>query len=203
MVELPDMYVRFEADGTKRRALMSTQALPGFIKWSKDYVSAYETTVERATNKLASVVNTTAAYRGGGNQTAWDALSKTLLGKPVTDTSLTNFRTYARNRGSVNWNCYTYQMHRKLFWLFAVEYANFNSQDAYNAALTTDGYKQGGLGLGVTTIDGTKINSYNSGYPFIPWCIFQVWHILQPKQVLVSVFLHVKYLRRAGRIQLW
>lgn len=167
-VELPDMYVRFEMDGVKRRALMSTEELPGFIKWSKDYVSAYEATVERATNKLASVVNTTAAYRGGGNQTAWDALSKSVLGRPVTDTSLTTFRTYARNRGSVNWNCNTYQIQRKLFWLFAVEYANFNSQDAYNAALTVEGYKQGGLSDGVTTLDGTKWNNFNGYYPFVP-----------------------------------
>lgn len=168
MVELPDMYVRFEMDGVKRRALMSTEKLPGFIKWSKDYASAYEATVERAANKLASVVNTTAAYRGGGNQTAWDALSKSVLGRPVTDTSLTTFRTYARNRGSVNWNCNTYQIQRKLFWLFAVEYANFNSQDAYNAALTVEGYKQGGLSDGVTTLDSTKWSNFNGYYPFIP-----------------------------------
>lgn len=168
MVEIPDMYVRFEMDGNKRRCLMSSQALPGFIKWSKDYVSAYEATVERATNKLASVVNTTAAYRGGGNQSAWDELSKTQLGRPATAISLTNFRLYAHNRGSVQWNCNTYQMQRKLFWLFTVEYANFNSQATFNAALTSEGYKQGGLGAGVTTLNGTLWSNFNGYYPFVP-----------------------------------
>ncbi|OQA66921.1 MAG: hypothetical protein BWY38_01631 [Ignavibacteria bacterium ADurb.Bin266] len=168
MVELPDMYVRFEMEGTKRRCLMSDHQLPGFIKWSKDYVSAYEATVERATSKLASVVNTTADYRGGGNQVDWDALSKTQLGKPATAISLNNFRTYARNRGSVSWNCNTYQIQRKLFWLFAVEYANFNSQDAYNAALTVEGYRQGGLDAGVTTLNGSLWSAFNGYYPVIP-----------------------------------
>ncbi len=40
------------------------------------YVSAYEATVQRSTNKLSSVVNTTADYRGGANQADWDTLSK-------------------------------------------------------------------------------------------------------------------------------
>lgn len=168
MVEIPDMYVRFEMDGNKRRCLMSAQALPGFIKWSKDYVSAYEATVERATSKLASVVNETAAYRGGGNQADWDALSKTQLGRPATNISLTTFRTYARNRGSVEWNCNTYQIQRKLYWLFAVEYANFNSQDTFNAELTPDGYRQGGLGAGVTTLNGTLWSNFNGYFPFVP-----------------------------------
>lgn len=168
MVEIPDMYVRFEMDGNKRRCLMSAQALPGFIKWSKDYVSAYEATVERATSKLASVVNETAAYRGGGNQADWDALSKTQLGRPATNISLTTFRTYARNRGSVEWNCNTYQIQRKLYWLFAVEYANFNSQDTFNAELTPDGYRQGGLGAGVTTLNSTLWSNFNGYFPFVP-----------------------------------
>jgi hypothetical protein len=167
MVEIPDMYVRFEMEGTKRRCLMSEYALPGFVKWSKDYVSAYEATVQRSTSKLSSVVNNTPDFRGGNNQSNWDALSKTMLGKPATNISLTNFRTYARNR-SVNWNCNTYQIQRKLFWLFAVEYANFNSQDTFNAELTPDGYRQGGLGAGVTILNGTLWNTFNGYYPVIP-----------------------------------
>ena len=91
-----------------------------------------------------------------------------MLGKPATYISLTNFRTYARNRGSVNWNCNTYQIQRKLFWLFAVEYANFNSQAEFNAQPTGEGYKQGGLGAGVTILDGTLWNAFNGYYPVIP-----------------------------------
>jgi len=174
-VELPEMFVRFEMDGIKRRALISDYELPGFIKWSKDYVSAYEATVDRTisgTPKLASVVNTAPEFRGGTNtaaEIAHDADGGTLLGKPATNISLTDFRAYARNRGSVSWNCNTYQIQRKLFWLFAVEYANFNSQATFNAELTENGYRQGGLGAGVTDLSASNITTMTGGtYSCIP-----------------------------------
>lgn len=168
MVEIPRHYRKFGSEGTKRRSLISEYPLAGFTEIPLCYISAVEATVDRTNNKLASVVNITAQYRGGGNQKAWDALSKSVLGRPVTDVSLTTFRTYARNRGSVNWNCNTYQIQRKLFWLFAIEYATLNSQAAYNAALTVEGYKQGGLSDGVTTLDSTKWSNFNGYYPFVP-----------------------------------
>ena len=168
MVELPDAYMRFEMDGNKCRALMSDRPLPGFIKWRKDYVSADEACVQRSTNKLCAVVNNDADYRGGNNNSAYDTTDHTLLGRPATGISLTNFRAYARARGSVSWNCNLYQTHRKLWWIFAIEYCNFNSQAAYNAALTADGFRQGGLGAGVTTLDGGKWNTWCGYNPFIP-----------------------------------
>lgn len=168
MDELPDMYVRFETDGDKNRCLMSEHPLPGFTLWGKDYISAVEATVQRSTNKLAAVVNTTADYRGCGNQSEWDGTYRSALGRPATGISLTNFRAYARNRGSVNWNCNEYHIHKKLWWLFAVEYATFNCQKTFNAQLDANGYHQGGLGVGVTTLNGTKWNNFNSYYPFVP-----------------------------------
>lgn len=63
MVELPDMYVRFETDGDISRHLQSTEPLPGFRLWRKDYVSAVEATVQRSTTTLCSVVNKDADYR--------------------------------------------------------------------------------------------------------------------------------------------
>lgn len=168
MVELPEMYVRFETEGNKRRCMISDYPLPGFMLWKKDYVSAYEATVERATSKLASVMNQTPEFRGGSNNAAWDAETRSFLGKPASSISLTNFRTYARNRGSVNWNCNTYGIQRKLWWLFAVEYANFNSQEPFNAALSGEGYRQGGLGNGVTDLNATKWSTFNNQSPFVP-----------------------------------
>lgn len=168
MVELPDMYVRFEMDGNKCRAMISTQALPGFTLWKKDYISMFEASVQRSTTKLCSVVNTDADYRGGGNNSAWDGTYRSLLGRPATSINLTNFRAYARKRGSVGWNCNVYSVHRKVWWLFAIEYCTFNSQEAFNAELTSEGYHQGGLGSGVTTLDGGKWNTFNGYNPFVP-----------------------------------
>ncbi len=168
MVELPNMYVRFEMGGNKCRHLQSTQPLPGFHLWRKDYVSAIEATVQRSTNTLAAVCSTDVDYRGGNNDASRDGTYKTQLGMPATSISLTNFRAYARKRGSTEWNCNLYHTHRKLWWLFAVEYANFNSQAAFDAELDENGYHQGGLSLGVTTLNSTKWSNFNGYYPVVP-----------------------------------
>ena len=67
---------------------------------------------------------------------------------------------------TVGWNMYTYDAHRDLTWLFVVEYATLNSQKAFNASLTAEGYHQGGLGEGVTT-GSVKINGADA-WSFVP-----------------------------------
>lgn len=170
MVEIPMHYRRFTTNGNKREVRISLFPIPGYHKVPKMYISAYEATVNRTTNTLASVVNDTAEYRGGGNNTAWDNTYRSLLGRPATSISRTNFRTYARKRKptSAEWNEHVYEAHKTLYWLFVIEYANLNSQAAYNPELTTEGYRQGGLGDGVTTWDGTSWNNFNGYNPFVP-----------------------------------
>jgi hypothetical protein len=168
MVEIPAHYEKFETEGTVNRCKISLYALTGYTYIPKMYISAYEASLQRSTSKLSSVSNLTTDYRGGDNTATWDASTNTLLGRPVTNLSLTTFRTYARNRGSVNWNCNVYITHKVVYWLYVVEYANFNCQLAYNAALTAEGYRQGGLGNGVTDIDGTKWGNFNGYNPFVP-----------------------------------
>lgn len=170
MVEITQHYRKFVTNGTVRQVMISLYPLPGYAFVPKMYVSAYEATVQRSTLKLSSVVNATADYRGGSNNSDYDGTSKTFLGKPATAISLTNFRNYARNRksGSAEWNCYLYEAHKTLFWLFAIEYATLNSQAAFNGELTSGGLHQGGLGDGVTNINSTKWSNFNGYYPFIP-----------------------------------
>lgn len=168
MEEVKGFYIKFDTEGTVNRCKMSKYALPGFTYIPTFYISAYEASIQRSTLKLSSVVNTTTDYRGGNNTATWDAATNTLLGRPVSNLSLTNFRTYARNRGSVNWNCNTYLAQKIMYWLYVVEYANFNCQLAFNAALTGEGYHQGGLGNGVTDLDGSKWGTFNGCNPLIP-----------------------------------
>ena len=168
MVEIPEFYVKFEMEGTKCRVMISEYALPGFTKWSRKYVSAYEAALDRTNKVLYSCVNETEQFRGGNNSTAYDADDFTLLGRPATSLSLANYRTYARTGRDTRWNCNTYDVQKTLYWLFAIEYATLNSQKAYNAEKTSDGYRQGGLGNGVTDINGTKWNSWCAYNPFVP-----------------------------------
>lgn len=169
MVEIPMHYRKFETEGNKRRVLLSELPIPGYDVVPKSYVSAYEATVQRSTNKLCSVANINADYRGGNNNASLDGQFNTFLGRPATSISRTTFRSYARKRktGSTEWNCMTYDIHKTMFWLFVVEYATLNSQANYNSEPTAEGYRQGGLGAGVTTWDGTW-SSFNGYYPFVP-----------------------------------
>lgn len=170
MVEIPSYYRKFETEGTKRRVRISEMALPGYHLVKKKYVSAYEASVQRSTTTLCSVVNEDPDYRGGNNQAVWDNTYRTVLGRPATAISRTNFRTYARKRkeGSSEWNCMTYDIQKDLFWLFAIEYANLNSQATFNSEKDSNGFAQGGLGLGVTTLSQDEWDNYNGYYPFVP-----------------------------------
>ena len=170
MVEIPMHYRKFETEGTKRRVFLSEYPLPGYHQVPQMYVSAYEASIERSTGKLCSVVNEATDYRGGNNNANYDRTYRSLLGRPVTSISRTAFRTAARKRksGSSEWNCYLYQVHKALFWLFTVEYATLNSQAAFNAELTSEGYRQGGLGAGVSDLAGSDWSNFNGYYPFVP-----------------------------------
>ena len=170
MVEIPSYYRKFETEGTKRRVRISEMPLPGYHFVKKKYVSAYEASVQRSTTTLCSVVNEDPDYRGGNNQAVWDNTYRSVLGRPVTAISRTQFRTYARKRKSSTkeWNCMTYDIQKDLFWLFAIEYANLNSQATFNSEKDSNGFAQGGLGLGVTTLSSTEWDNYNNHYPFVP-----------------------------------
>lgn len=176
MVEIPAHYRKFEVDGSVHRCFISQHALPGFHLVPLCYRSAYEAAIDRTVSsapKLASVVNTSAEFRGGSNAASWDGTYRSLLGLPGTSTSLTNYRAYARRRGEAGkngagWNCDVYDIQKICFWLYAIEYANLNNQAAYNAEPTSEGYKQGGLGAGVTTLVSATWNTFNSYNPFVP-----------------------------------
>lgn len=171
-VHIPKFYGKSGVEGTKRWVRMSTIKMDNtWIEIPEMLVDAYRSTVNQTGNKAVSVINTTAQFRGGGNRTANDTYLDTDafrsdLGKPRTNISRANMRTYATNAGS-EMLCYEY--YKWIFyWAWVIEYATFNSQAAYNADLTAEGYHQGGLGDGVTTWDGTNWNNYNGYYPLTP-----------------------------------
>ena len=173
-VHIPKFYGKSGVEGTKRWVRMSTIKMDNtWIEIPEMLVDAYRSTVDTtvsATPKAVSVVNTTTQFRGGGNRTANDTYLETDkfrsdLGKPRTNISRANMRTYATNAGS-EMLCYEY--YKWIFyWAWVVEYATLNSQKAYTADLTAEGYHQGGLGDGVTTWNGDW-NTYNGYYPLTP-----------------------------------
>ena len=167
MVEVAEHYRKcsLNAAGGYMDVEVSLFPFEGAIFVPRYLVSAFEATVDRENDVLASVVNKTARYRGGNNNADWDGTYKSLLGVPASSLSLTAFRDKARKLGA-DWGCYDWNVHTDIFWLYAIEYATLNSQKAFNPDLDAAGFRQGGLGAGVSNF--SNWNAYNGTYPFIP-----------------------------------
>lgn len=151
MVEIPEHYRLLVAtpDNTVE-VRMSEYNLPGYTKVEKKYIGAYEGSVNLDSSSHNNLLRTQV------RNTA-----------PIISKTRTEFQTMARNNNRTNnWNIYTYDAHRDLTWLFVVEYATLNSQKAFNANLTAEGYHQGGLGDGVTS--GTVTVNGATTYSFVP-----------------------------------
>ena len=150
-VEIPEHYRLLIATPDNTVEIrMSEYNLPGYTKVEKKYIGAYEGSVNLDSSSHNNLLRTQV------RNTA-----------PIVSKTRTEFQTMARNNNRTNnWNIYTYDAHRDLTWLFVVEYATLNSQKAFNANLTAEGYHQGGLGEGVTT-GSVKINGADT-WSFVP-----------------------------------
>lgn len=181
-VYCPEFYIKSESEGDYRRVWLSTIKIDD--TWTKQeslLLDAYRSTVLTSVpsgmgylstlpaNSAISVVNTNTYCRGGGNRSASDTylntdIFRTDLGKPRTSISRATMRNYSKNAGS---RMLSYDDYKNIFyWLYVVEYANFNSQEAFNSSLTSDGYHQGGMGSSITTMGNW--NEYNNYYPLTP-----------------------------------
>lgn len=161
-------WIRFYIKGLKFGCMMSDTPMPGYTYINKRYMSAFEGGIDRPSMTLLSaygVGSTNVNRRGGDNTSEWDGTYRSLLGCPVTNLTRDQFRQAARKRGS-GWEMYTYNAHKILFWLFAVEYATLDSQKPFNAQKDANGFAQGGLGPGPTQM--TDWANFNNTNPLIP-----------------------------------
>ena len=148
-VEIPEHYRLLIATPDNTVEIrMSEYNLPGYTKVEKKYIGAYEGSVNLDSSNRNNLLRTQVRNAA-----------------PLVSKTRTELQTMARNNNRTNnWNIYTYDAHRDLTWLFVVEYATLNSQKAFNANLTAEGYHQGGLGEGVTTgyvtVNGTTTHSF-------------------------------------------
>lgn len=172
MTEIPEHWYKLYFNGTKFRMMLSEIPLPGYKHVDKFYISTYEARMYRTDNLLCSAAGASELsdpnstnFRGGDNTAEWDDTYRSLLGRPVTNLTRDQFRQAARKRGS-GWEMYTYNAHKTLFWLFAVEYATLDSRKPFNAQKDANGFAQGGLGPGPTQM--TDWANFNNTNPLIP-----------------------------------
>lgn len=125
MIEIPTFYVKFEQKGAVKRCKMSAEPLDGFTRWGKCYVSAYEASVDnnftRNNNYRVGALCSVASKIDDRYNKFPDYPNEVFA---VTNKSVDDFKRLARNRGK-GWRMYTYDVHKRLYWLYAVEMAMF------------------------------------------------------------------------------
>lgn len=181
-VYCPAFYIKSTVDGNIAKVWLSTVKIDDTYTYQPEIlIDAYRSTVlHNVPNNMGylstlndgsaiSVVNTNKYCRGGGNREEYDQYLttdpfRTDLGKPITNISRATMRKYSRYANS---QMLSYDQYKNIFyWLYVVEYANFNSQEDYNPALTDEGYHQGGMGTGTTK--EVVWYYYNDTYPLVP-----------------------------------
>ena len=191
MVYIPSFYIKSWDESNKREVRISTSKIDDSWEYQQPlFVGAYRdalwsepqadlasyigkvgdliTSSENTANALAafSIVNNSVAFRGGdGNNTddTNEDIFKRNLGKPRTSIERETFRQYVRNARK---ELLSYKQYKNLYWLYVIEYANFNSQAPYTDELTVEGFHQGGLGEGITNLEDWY--DYNSFNPICP-----------------------------------
>lgn len=177
MVEVPEFWIKSWDTDTKKEVRISPSKIDDTWEHQpRALISPYHDTVLNTIpenmgylstlniNSAISVCNINEYCRGGNNSKDYDIYItsdkfRSMLGKARTGIRKDIMRTYYRNAGKEGLNYFQYK--RIIYWLYIIEYANFNSQDSFNKQLTIDGFKQGGLDMGITNIDINDWNKYN------------------------------------------
>ncbi len=168
-----------EGNRIKIRKKMSIYPLIGFTPYHKNhnvYIGLYEATNQikdlegnTLTNSLlcskAMLDDATAKarYYGGSDNTGNRA------GMARTSLSISNFSNIAHNKTATDgvYDEMDYMSYLMMYDLFICDFGTLNSQDAVNTLRDANGYRQGGLGEGVTHISNWQ--AYNSFNPvFLP-----------------------------------
>ena len=178
MVEVPEFWIKSWDTNTRREVRIT----PTYIDDSWEHqphilIAAYHDTILNTVpenmgylstlevNSAVSVANISAYCRGGTNDTSFDQYITTdrfrsMLGKPRTNISRAFARTSCRKSGKEILSYLQYK--RVIYWLYVIEYANFNSREEFKEEFTKEGFRQGGLGLGVTMCSYSYLTYYNN-----------------------------------------
>lgn len=184
MVLVPEFWIKSWDTDTRREVRIAPQKIDDTWEHQPNIlISPYHDTVLNTVpenmgylstlevNSAISVMNTNSYCRGGTNNSSYDAFMETdkfrsMLGKPRTNIKRATMRANCRKSGKEILSYLQYK--RVLYWLYFIEYANFNCQAEFKPELTSEGFRQGGLGNGVTTANATYLNYYNGYNPLTP-----------------------------------
>ncbi len=169
MVHVPGFYIRsWEGEDYNEVRISQTKIDSTWEYQPPCYVGAYRDTI--LVNKPKdmgyltelgvadqrhpiSVANYNANCRGGANDASKDNLDDMFqrdLGKCITNLAREPLRVWTRLS---NKEIMSYIQYKNIiYWLYVIEYANFDSQATFTSELDSNGFHQGGLGNGITGV---------------------------------------------------
>lgn len=160
---VPFYYAQWK-DETYQYEAVSTSPMPGRYNYKIPIASiaaSGASALDRTNSVLVSYCNRTEQYRGGNNVADNDAAWNTLLGKPVTNVASNKLQQYAEKNGD-RWGATMFPVIFVIGVLTRIIFHNRNIQAGYNADLTADGLRQGGLGIGVDNVNSSFGNQYGT-----------------------------------------
>lgn len=168
-VRVPEFYMCVKDTGTKYQLWISDFNIDGTFIRVHPFIISHTKTMTRMNGSTEEVFSAcikedNAEYLGG-NKSSSIAADK-LQGRPRTGINYTTAIQLCVNRG--DWiTMIDYLEYCAIQALCYIEYANFDNQAALNINLTSEGFKQGGLGAGVTNLEWGRWTTFNGNNPII------------------------------------
>ena len=168
-VRVPEFYICVKDTGTKYQLWISDFNIDGTFIRVHPFIISHTKTMTRMNGSTEEVFSACIKEDNteylGGNKSSSVAANK-LQGRPRTGISYTTAIQLCANRG--DWiTMIDYLEYCAIQALCYIEYANFDNQAALNVNLTSDGFKQGGLGAGVTNLDWDRWTAFNGNNPIV------------------------------------
>lgn len=168
-VRVPEFYICVKDTGTKYQLWISDFNIDGTFIRVHPFIISHTKTMTRMNGSTEEVFSACIKEDNteylGGNKSSSVAANK-LQGRPRTGISYTTAIQLCANRG--DWiTMIDYLEYCAIQALCYIEYANFDNQAALNTNLTSEGFKQGGLGAGVTNLEWDRWITFNDKNPII------------------------------------
>lgn len=169
-VNVPQFYICVKDTGTKYQLWISDFNIDGTFIRVHSFIISHTKTMTRTREDgkeevfSACIKQNDTRYLGGSKSSS--VAADKLQGRPRTGINYTTAIQLCANRG--DWiTMIDYLEYCAIQALCYIEYANFDNQAALNINLTSEGFKQGGLGAGVTNLGWDRWITFNGSNPII------------------------------------
>lgn len=169
-VRVPEFYMCVKDTGTKYQLWISDFNIDGTFTRVHPFIISHTKTMTRTREDgkeevfSACIKPDDTRYLGGNKSSS--VVATKLQGRPRTGINYDKANEFCANRG--DWiTMIDYLEYCAIQALCYIEYANFDNQAALNTNLTSDGFKQGGLGAGVTNLAQDRWTAFNGNNPIV------------------------------------